>query len=118
METKFFKAPAVYVEEVNINVTDLQKVVEFYEKVLGFKVLSRSVDEVVLTADGSKPLLTLRQPANVLPKEKRSTGLYHFALLLPNRKFLSMFLRHIVQIGYPLGAGDHLVSEEIGRAHV
>ena len=41
------------------------------------------------------------------------SGLYHFAILLPSRADLSVFLRHFLQTGYPLGAADHYVSEAL-----
>ena len=44
---------------------------------------------------------------------KKTAGLYHFALLLPCRANLSVFLRHLDQTGYPFGAGDHYVSEAL-----
>jgi catechol 2,3-dioxygenase len=39
--------------------------------------------------------------------------LYHFAIMLPSRADLSVFLRHMIQTGYPLGAADHYVSEAL-----
>src|SRR5207302_7718001 len=38
-------------------------------------------------------------------------GLYHFAILLPDRPALGRFVRHLAEIGAQAGAGDHLVSE-------
>ncbi|WP_176449012.1 hypothetical protein [Lentibacillus sp. CBA3610] len=68
-----------------------------------------------MTADGETPLLTLEQPADVIPKEGRTTGLFHFAILLPSRADLSSFLRHVAKEGARLGASDHLVSESINN---
>ncbi|MRG88339.1 VOC family protein [Salinibacillus xinjiangensis] len=115
MEKKFFQAPTIYVGEVNINVTDLGQSLEFYQHILGFKVLRQTDSKAVLTADGKTPLLTIEQPEDVLPKQARTTGLFHFAILLPSRSDLSAFLRHIVQtkFRYGLGASDHYVSEAI-----
>src|SRR5690606_4944413 len=53
------------------------------------------------------------QPENVQPKAGRTTGLYHFAILLPSRADLSAFLKHIIRAGVQLGASDHLVSEAL-----
>ncbi|WP_167751389.1 VOC family protein [Lentibacillus salicampi] len=110
---KFFEKPATYVGEVNINVTDLDQSLPFYEHVIGFNVLEQTDRKAVLTADGETPLLTLEQPADVLPKEGRTTGLFHFAILLPSRADLSAFLRHVANSGAQLGASDHLVSEAL-----
>ena len=116
MENKYFEAPTIYVGEVNINVTNLDKSLMFYQDIFGFDVLKKTTDKVVLTADGEKPLLTLEQPKNVISKQKRTSGLYHFAILLPNRSSLSEFLRHLVQSygsQIQLGASDHDVSEAL-----
>ena len=69
--------------------------------------------KAVLTADGKIGLLTIEQPVDVLPKEKGETGLFHFALLLPTRADLSVFLRHLSETGLRFGASDHLVSEAL-----
>lgn len=94
MEKQFFEKPATYVGEVNINVTNLDKALSFYQHVIGFNVLEQSDEKAVLTADGKTPLLTLVQPADAMPKEGRTTGLFHFAILLPSRADLSGFIKH------------------------
>ncbi|MGJ9460565.1 VOC family protein [Oceanobacillus sp. CF4.6] len=116
MEKKFFEQPTIYVGEVNINVTDLKKSITFYKDFMGFKVMVEEENKAVLTADGKIPLLTLEQPENAAPKEARTTGLYHFAILLPTRGDLSAFLKHIIQASggqMRLGASDHYVSEAL-----
>ena len=48
------------------------------------------------------------------PKPPRTTGLYHFAILLPSRLDLARSLRHLAEARWPLqGAADHLVSEAL-----
>ncbi|MFL6556758.1 MAG: VOC family protein, partial [Bacillus sp. (in: firmicutes)] len=104
---KFHQAPNIYVGEVNINVKNLDYSLNFYQNILGFQVMEKSDGKAVLTTDGKTPLLTLEQPKDVVAKTGRTSGLYHFAILLPSRADLSVFLRHLVQTGYPLGAADH-----------
>ncbi|MBV7506123.1 VOC family protein [Bacillus sp. sid0103] len=110
---KFHQAPNIYVGEVNIKVKDLEYSLTFYQNIMGFQVLEKSERQAVLTTDGKTPLLTLEQPKDVVAKTGRTSGLYHFAILLPSRADLSVFLRHIIQTGYPLGAADHYVSEAL-----
>jgi catechol 2,3-dioxygenase len=111
---KFHRHPNTFVGQVDLKVANLERSLEFYQKVIGFQVLERSERKAVLTANGTTPLLTIEQPENVLPKQPRTTGLYHFALLLPTRNDLARILRHFIQIRYPLqGASDHLVSEAL-----
>jgi len=110
---QFHQAPNIYVGEVNIKVKNLDYSLIFYQNIMGFQVLEKSEHKAVLTTDGIKPLLTLEQPKEVVAKTGRTSGLYHFAILLPSRADLAVFLRHMVQTGYPLGAADHYVSEAL-----
>ncbi|WP_257984309.1 VOC family protein [Neobacillus cucumis] len=110
---KFHQEPNIYVGEVNIKVKNLDYSVTFYQNIIGLQVLEKSERKAKLTADGKKTLLTLEEPVDVIPKQDRMSGLYHFAILLPSRADLGVFLRHIVETGYPLGAGDHYVSEAL-----
>ncbi len=110
---KFHQAPNIYVGEVNIKVKNLEYSVTFYQQIIGLKVLEKTDRKAVLTTDGKTALLSLEQPADVIPKSGKMSGLYHFAILLPTRVDLSVFLRHLLQTGYPLGAGDHYVSEAL-----
>ncbi len=66
-----------------------------------------------MTADGKTPLLIIEQPENVTPKEPRRSGLYHFALLLPERADLGNIIKHFVANNVPIGASDHKVSEAL-----
>jgi catechol 2,3-dioxygenase len=111
---KFQQHPYTYVSHVHLFVSDLERSLLFYQKVIGFQVLEKNEQKAVLTADGKTALLTIEQPEHVAQKQSRTTGLYHFALLLPTRADLARVLMHLVKSGYPLqGASDHDVSEAI-----
>jgi catechol 2,3-dioxygenase len=110
---KFHEIPNVYVGEVDIKVKNLDDALAFYQQIIGFQVLEKTDRKAVLTTNGKTALVTLEQPEDVIPKAGRTTGLYHFAILLPTRADLSVFLRHLLQTGYPLGAADHYVSEAL-----
>ena len=110
---KFHQKPSTYVELVELKVTDLEQSLKFYEEVIGFKVLDRQASKIWLTADGKTALLSIEQPENVVPKQPKTTGLYHFALLLPRREDLGAVLRFFAENGIRIGAGDHLVSEAL-----
>ncbi len=110
----FHQPPVTYVGQVNLKVENLERSLAFYEKVIGFKVYEKTATTAQLTADGKTVLLSIEQPSDVIPKKGRTTGLYHFALLLPDRADLAKILKHFLQTGYPLqGASDHLVSEAL-----
>lgn len=117
MEKKFFDAQTIHVSDITIQVTDLQRSIPFYQDFLGFQVIEETEDKVTLSADGKKGLINLEQPEEAISKQRRTAGLYHFAILLPARKDLAAFLKHLLQAGraysLQLGAADHLVSEAL-----
>ena len=111
--TGFHQAPCTYVGRVNLKVRDLERALWFYREVIGFGVLVQTGGTALLTADGKTALLALEQPADVVPKREGTTGLYHFALLLPNRTDLARIVVHFARIGLRFGHSDHLVSEAL-----
>lgn len=113
MNKQFHQKPVTYVEEVNLKVRDLGRSLDFYQNIIGFQVLEQTDRKAVLTTDGKRPLVTLEQPVDVLPKTGRTAGLYHYAILLPTRADLSVFLRHLLETRTRFGASDHYVSEAL-----
>ncbi|PMC40212.1 glyoxalase [Bacillus sp. UMB0899] len=110
----FHRKPNVYVSKLNLKVLDLIRSLAFYQDILGFQILEKSEKRAILTADGKTALLEIEQPDDVIPKQPRTTGLYHFALLLPSRSDLGSVLKHLLKLKYPLqGGSDHLVSEAL-----
>lgn len=109
----FHQKPTTFVANVTINVTDIKRSTQFYQEVIGFQILSQTEQEAQLTADGKTALLTLIRPENISRKQPRTTGLYHFAILLPSRQSLASIVPHLVDQGVQLGSSDHLVSEAL-----
>src|SRR5690554_2420981 len=111
---RFHKKPNRFVTQVTLRVQDLEKSSGFYKHIMGFNILEEKEDVVVLTVDELTPILTLIQPKSPKPKIPRRTGLYHFALLLPNRIQLGLFLKNLRENNYPIiGGSNHGVSEAI-----
>ncbi|WP_455663378.1 VOC family protein [Pradoshia sp.] len=109
----YHQEPCIYVKNLELKITDIERSLDYYKSVIGFRVLEREEKKAVLTADGKTPLLTLIEPDGVSPKEPHRTGLYHFALLLPNRSDLADFLASLLNLKIRIGASDHHVSEAI-----
>jgi catechol 2,3-dioxygenase len=97
---------------VHLTVTDLDRSLEYYGGAIGLDVRDRSNGRAALgTAD--RELLVLVENAGAGPAYGY-TGLYHFALLLPERVELARWLAHASRDGVPLvGLSDHFVSEAI-----
>ncbi len=110
---RFHQPPATYVASLQMNTANLAQQVQFYRDVVGFQVLEQDQASARLSADGKTAILTLVQPAQVVPKQLKTTGLYHFALLLPDRSDLAAFITHLAKQGVRFGASHHLVSEAI-----
>lgn len=110
----FHHKPTTFVGQVNLKVLDIERSLAFYKEIIGLKLLEQTERRAKLTADGKTVLLSIEQPVDVIPKQKRTTGLFHVAILLPNRSDLGGLLKHFLQVKYPIqGAADHLVSEAI-----
>ena len=100
---------------VRLQIVDLDRSIRYYEQVLGLRVLRREGSQAVLgTQDGITALVELHTRPGVRPAPPRATlGLFHFAILLPDRASLGRFVRHLADIDAHVGMADHLVSEAI-----
>lgn len=102
---------ATHVGAVTLQVSQLERSFDFYSNFLGFAELERGSGRIVLGVDAT-PLVIL-QPGASGPLRHRRLGLYHFAILLPDRAALARALEHLVRNGVQPGASDHLVSEAL-----
>ena len=100
---------------VRLQVSDIERSLAYYERVLGLRPLRASRGAAVLgSADGGTPILELRNRPGAQPVPRRGRlGLFHFAILLPDRASLGRFVSHLSSIGERAGMSDHLVSEAI-----
>jgi catechol 2,3-dioxygenase len=97
---------------VHLSVADLDRSVTFYERAVGLRVREREDGRAALGA-GDADLLVLREQPGARPA-RRASGLFHFALLLPERVDLARWLLHAARSRVPLtGASDHFVSEAL-----
>lgn len=98
---------------VSLQVADMSRSLAFYEDVLGLQKIEGDASRSVLAAHGDDtPLVELHVRAGARPAPPRGRlGLYHFAILLPDRSSLGRFVQHLADIDAPAGAADHSVSE-------
>jgi catechol 2,3-dioxygenase len=103
-----------HVGAVHLQISDLERSVEYYDGVLGMHVLERGAGRASLGTRDATPLVYLSEKADVTPVPRRGRfGLYHFALLLPDRFELGRFAAHVLRLGFRPGTADHAVSEAL-----
>jgi catechol 2,3-dioxygenase len=108
-----FRLPeAAHVGAVTLQVADLPRSLDYYQQVLGLSVLDRSLDTATLGTEGSRELVRLHARRAIRPAPRGGAfGLYHFAVLLPERAALGRFAAHLSRLNIRSGTADHLVSE-------
>jgi catechol 2,3-dioxygenase len=109
--------PGVRIGHVHLKVADLERAVAFYRDVLGFDVTQRyGTQAAFLSAGGYHHHVGLNtwESRGGTPAPRGHTGLYHVAILYPDRRELARALRRLIDRGVPInGASDHGVSEAI-----
>jgi catechol 2,3-dioxygenase len=105
---------ATRVGGVHLLVSELGRSRAFYEQVLGLRALAVEAGKVSFGAHGDdRTLVTLQTRPGVTGAPRGGFGLFHFALLLPDRAALGRFASHLSTQQVRLGMADHLVSEAL-----
>lgn len=103
----------IKINHIELIVKNLNESKKFYTESLGFQVLAENSNYVSFTVDNQTEMIRIIK-GKTKSNSSQTVGLYHFALLLPSRKDLSLFLHHLISKQIPIsGASDHLVSESI-----
>lgn len=108
--------PATRIGHVHLKVADLDRALAFYSGVLGFEAQYRRPGAVFLSAGGYHHHIALNTwtSAGGTPPPPGHTGLFHTAILFPDRPALARAVRAVLEAGHPLtGASDHGVSEAV-----
>jgi len=109
--------PRVTIGHVHLKVSDLDRAIGFYCGVLGFELMQRHGDEAAFVSAGGYHHhigLNTWDSKGAGPPPRNTTGLYHTAILYPDRKSLANALRRVLAAGIAIsGATDHGVSEAI-----
>ena len=108
--------PRVSIGHAHLKVADLDRAVAFYHGVLGFEIIARLPAAAFLSAGGYHHHIALNtwESRGGSPPPPGTTGLYHVAILYPDRRTLADALRRLTAAGVKLdGASDHGVSEAL-----
>src|SRR3954452_20542876 len=99
--------------EVTLTVADLARSIDYYENSIGLGVSGRDDGTARLGVPGTD-LLVLEEQPGARPGRGTNTGLFHFAVLVPERRDLAAWLAHAAGSHVHLtGASDHFVSEAL-----
>jgi catechol 2,3-dioxygenase len=105
-------SPLTTVGAVHLTVADLDQSVDYYKRSIGLELLDRGGGLAFFGARNTVLLVLVEQPAS--RGRGHHTGLYHFALLLPERTDLARWLAHAARDRVALvGMSDHFVSEAL-----
>lgn len=109
--------PEARIGHVHLKVADLERALAFYCGVLGFTLMQRyGRGAAFVSAGGYHHHIGLNtwESRGGGPPAPGTTGLYHVAILLPDRASLATVVRRVLAAGLPLeGASDHGVSEAV-----
>jgi catechol 2,3-dioxygenase len=109
--------PRVRIGHVHLKVADIDRALAFYCDVLGFELVQRTGRQAAfISAGGYHHHIGLNtwESAGSTPPPVGTTGLYHLAILYPDRRSLADALARLIRAGIALdGAADHGVSEAL-----
>ncbi len=115
--TKRVTNPGTSIGHVHLKVANIERALGFYRDVLGFEVTQWYGDDAVfLSAGGYHHHIGLNtwMSRNAEPAPPHSAGLFHLAILYPERRDLALALKWLLESNYPIdGASDHGVSEAL-----
>jgi catechol 2,3-dioxygenase len=95
-----------------LRVSDADRALDFYVNKVGLMLRERSETSAMLGTN-EKDVLRLDIKPGTAPRNYKETGLYHVALLVPDRLSLGAAIARLAAHNVKLGAADHLVSEAI-----
>jgi catechol 2,3-dioxygenase len=108
-KTEFSIHPATKVGPVSLTVANLENQLAFYQQALGFQLHRREGSEAVL-GTGERELLHLMERAG-FKRYRGVTGLYHFAVLFPDRRELARAMARLFALKYTNYPTDHIMTK-------
>jgi len=107
--TEFSIHPATKVGTVSLNVANLENQLTFYQQAMGFQLHWREGNQAGLGTGGTDLLRLVEQPD--FKRYGRVTGLYHFAVLFPDRRELARAMGRLFVLKYPNYPTDHILTK-------
>lgn len=107
--------PSTIIAHVDFKVSDLGKSLDFYRDLLGFQVVEQDENRTYLSVTGTYPYhIVLTEQPNAIRKPQRTSGLYHVAILMPDRHQLGRIFKRLIDANWRFqGFADHNVSEAL-----
>src|ERR1700759_3329333 len=96
--------PATALGPVRLTVSQLDHSRAFYERAIGLRATELDDGTLALGTDAGPPLIELRGDSSAPGLDRRATGLYHLAILVPTRRDLAFALARVAQARWPLDA--------------
>ncbi|MGB7874661.1 MAG: VOC family protein [Anaerolineales bacterium] len=108
-KTEFSIHPATKIASVSLNVSNLELQTAFYQQALGFKLRRQEGNQAVLGTDERELLNLVEQPG--YKRYRQVTGLYHMAILFPNRRELARVMASLFAMKYRNYPTDHIMTK-------
>src|SRR6188474_2107819 len=108
-KTKYSIHPATRIGYVSLNVANLENQLAFYQQALGFHLHWRDGNKAGLGGGNADLLQLVEQPD--YKRYQRVTGLYHFAVLFPDRRELARAIARLFVLKYPNSPTDHIMTK-------
>ena len=117
MDTNYNIPAGARIGHVHLKVADLQRALAFYTGLLGFEITTMYGEQAAfISAGGYHHHIGLNtwHSKDMPPAPREGVGLYHTAIVYPERRDLARIFQRLRTAGYPLtGASDHGVSEAL-----
>ena len=98
------------IKKITLRASNISVMRNFYENLLQFHVISETDNSVSYAfTENEETFLTLEFGGRL--RKKNTAGLFHYAILFPDVSSKATIVDRIIRNNYPIGAGDHLVSE-------
>lgn len=98
------------IKTITLKASNRQVMRYFYEELLGF-YLAEETEDTLSYSFREKEVPFLKLEFGGISSTEKTTGLFHYAILFPDRASKAGLIERLIKAKYPLGAGDHLVSE-------